>query len=471
MSDQQRKRDPRVPRYPGTTWSDVVDADTQPLPDELRYDINDFIGDEDLSIDRYISKDWHDREVDKLWNRTWQFAARTEQIPEVGDHVLYEIVGTSLMIMRTGPDEIKAYYNACLHRGRKLRATEGRISEIRCPFHSFAWNLDGTLKDLPCAWDFPQVNQETFTLPEARVAVWQGFIFITMDENAEPFEHFMGAMGKDWQRWDYGSRYTYFHIAGIIDCNWKVALEAFLESYHVIGTHPQLMPWMGDANSHYDVLADEPNWNRSITPQGVPSPHIADGLSEQDVLESYYETREFYTAGTGRDLQADGEVPELPVGVTARVELARQLREQLAKGFDRPFDTATESELIDGIQYFLFPNFCVFGGDRTNAVYRFRPSGNNPDQCIAEVLLLSLPKPGVATPRPAEVRWLQEGEQFSDITELGLLGPVLDQDYFNLPYIQEGLHTTRKPGVTLALYQESRIRHYQKTLEEWLARD
>src|SRR4051794_37571749 len=123
MSDQQRERDPRVPRYPGTTWSDVVDADTQPLPDELRYDVNDFIGDEDLSIDRYISQDWHDREVPKLWNRTWQFAARTEQIPEVGDHVLYEVVGTSLMIMRTGPDEIKAYYNACLHWGRKLRAT------------------------------------------------------------------------------------------------------------------------------------------------------------------------------------------------------------------------------------------------------------------------------------------------------------------------------------------------------------
>ena len=466
-----KERDERVPRYPGTTWINVVESDSVPLPDELRYDINDFIGTEDISVDRYIEQEWHDREVDKVWKKAWQFAGRLEQIPEVGDHFIYEIIHDSLIVMRTGPAEIKAYFNACLHRGRKLRANDGRISEIRCPFHSFAWNLDGTLKDLPCAWDFEHVEQKTFNLPEAKVATWGGFIFISMDPDAEPFEQFMGQMGKDWQRWPYEDRYTYLHIAGVIDCNWKVGLEAFLESFHVMGTHPQMMPWMGDANSHYDVLADEPNWNRSITPQGIPSPHIADGLTEQDVLESYYETREFYTAGTGRDLsRGEEEIPELPEGMTARAQLAAQLREQLGKAAGRSYASATESELIDGIQYFLFPNFAVFGGDRTNAVYRFRPSGDSPHQCIAEVLLLAQPKPGVPVPPPSPVRWLQEGEQFSDITELGLLGPVFDQDYFNLPFIQEGLRTTRKPGITLATYQESRIRHYQKTLEEWLSR-
>ena len=90
-------------------------------------------------------------------------------------------------------------------------------------------------------------------------------------------------------------RTIWFHVAAEIACNWKVAQEAFMETFHVIATHPQLLPWMADANSQYDVKAAEPNWNRMITVQGVPSPHVAAGMTEQDVLESYYATRAFYS--------------------------------------------------------------------------------------------------------------------------------------------------------------------------------
>jgi hypothetical protein len=150
--------------------------------------------------------------------------------------------------------------------------------------------------------------------------------------------------------------------------------------------------------------------------------------------------------------------------------LADRLRDQLEATFGRSFLQATDTELLDAIQYDLFPNFCIFAGDRPNAVYRFRPVGNDPDRCIAEVLLLSEPSPGAEPVKPGPIRWLQPGEDFADITELGLLGPVLDQDYFNLPYLQEGLRTTRKPGISLANYQESRIRHFHHMLEHWLDR-
>jgi len=459
------------PRSPGPSVQDYLDRDSRAIPEVLRYEISDPLGSEDISVDRYVSQDWHDREIEKVWRKAWQFACRLDQIPEVGDHIVYEIGDDSLIVMRTGADEIQAHFNACLHRGRKLRGQDGKVSELRCPFHSFAWNLDGTLKDIPCQWDFGHVKPETFSLPQAKVGTWSGFVFVNLDPDCEPFEDYIASLAADTVRWPMEDRTIYLHVAAEIACNWKVALEAFVESFHVIGTHPQLMPWMADANSQYDVAAPEP-WNRMITVQGVASPHVSAGLSEEDVLESYYETRAFYTQGIGRDLSAPehGSVV-IPEGGTARQVLADQLRDQLSSTFGRSYDHATDTELLDAIQYFLFPNFCVFVGERTNAVYRFRPAGHDPDRCIAEVILLAPPVgPGQDKPVAPPVRWLAEGEDFADITELGLLGPVFDQDYFNLPYLQQGLHTTRKPGITLANYQESRIRHFHRLLEQWLSR-
>src|SRR5690349_18477289 len=116
-------------RSPGPSVQNYLDSDSRPVPDVLRYDVNDPLGSEDVSVDRYVSRAWHDQEVEKVWRRAWQFACRLDQIPEVGDHILYEIAGDSLIVMRAGPDDIRAHFNACLHRGRKLRGQGGSVSE------------------------------------------------------------------------------------------------------------------------------------------------------------------------------------------------------------------------------------------------------------------------------------------------------------------------------------------------------
>ncbi len=228
--------------------------------------------------------------------------------------------------MRQPDGSIKALYNVCLHRGRALRQEDGRVSELRCPFHGFSWNIDGSFKNLPCEWDFPQIEKAEFGLPEAKVAVWNGFVFINQDPDAEPLEDFFGTMLNDWERWDYTDRVVYSHFGGIVDCNWKVAGEAFIEGFHSLATHPQMMEWLGDENTQYDVVKGE-NWSRQIVPQGVPSPTIANHISEQEVLDSYYETRAFYTQGKGRDLAVgDDGTPQVPEGSTARRELAAAMR-------------------------------------------------------------------------------------------------------------------------------------------------
>jgi phenylpropionate dioxygenase-like ring-hydroxylating dioxygenase large terminal subunit len=81
-------------------------------------------------------------------------------------------------------DDVRAYYNACLHRGTKLRAsgTEGNTSEFKCSFHGWSWHLDGSLKESVCAWDFPHVDiADEVLAAEAKVERLAGFVFINMD--------------------------------------------------------------------------------------------------------------------------------------------------------------------------------------------------------------------------------------------------------------------------------------------------
>ena len=263
-------------RSPGITYQQLLDTDTHEVPGVLRLEAPQFLGNDDVSIDRFISREWHEREVEKLWKRVWQFACREENIAHVGSYVVYDIANLSFIVMRTAPDTIKAYYNACLHRGRQLKDYSGRCSEIRCAFHGYAWALDGTLADVPARWDFDHVRDEEFSLPEAKVGTWGGFVFINPDLNAGPLEEFLGDLPAHFERWDLADRYVQGHVAKVVRANWKITQEAFSESYHVGGTHPQAIPYLGDTNSQVDIWA---NFSRVITPGGIASPQLRDRKS------------------------------------------------------------------------------------------------------------------------------------------------------------------------------------------------
>jgi len=103
-------------RSPGITYQELLDADTHPVPDVLRLESPQYLGSEDVDIGRYTTREWHEKEVTNLWSRVWQFACREDDIPEVGDYVVYDIVRSSYVIIRTAPSEIKAIKNAAATR-------------------------------------------------------------------------------------------------------------------------------------------------------------------------------------------------------------------------------------------------------------------------------------------------------------------------------------------------------------------
>lgn len=449
MAEMYKELDPQtMTRSPGLTYQDLLDGDTHEVPPVLRLQSPRDMGLNDFSIDRYISKDYHDKEVEHLWMKVWQFACREEEIPEPGDHMRYDIAGRSFLIVRQPDMGIKTYPNACLHRGRMLKENDGHCSEIRCPFHGFAWHLSGGLKDVPANWDFPQIDERKFGLPEIPTDTWAGFVFINPDQNCEPLGPFIKDLANQFERWNLGSLYIQAHVAKIVPCNWKIAQEAFCEAYHVNATHPQILRSLGDVNSQVDIWE---NCARVITPGGTPSPLLDYEVTDKDILRAMMA------------LPDDAEIPDLPDGMNARAYLAAMSREALRPDAGDRVDQYCDAEIVDSIDYTQFPNFHPWGAFN-KIVYRFRPNGNDHRSAIMECYQL-MPFEGERPPA-AKIHWLEEDEKWS--SRLGFLGRVFDQDMFNMPNVQLGLEATYKPGVTLSGYQESKVRWLHHKLTEWV---
>jgi len=436
-------------RSAGISYQDLIAGDVVPPPDVLRLE-NPYRGSlTSVSVDRYRTRAFHDLEMKKLWPRGWQMACREEEIPEVGDYIVYEIGRFSIIVVRTR-DGIRAHHNVCRHRGRKLCDFDGHAASFICAFHGFSWNIDGSLRGVTSEWDFPQVDKNDFDLTPVLCDSWGGWVFVNMDTSASPLAEFLGDLPAHFAVWAPESRYVEAHVGKIMKCNWKLCQEAFMEAFHVINTHPQLLAAIGDENSQYDAWG---NFSRAITPNGTPSPHIRWNPSEQEMFDSV----------TMRPLDAPPN-PALPSGMSARAMLAVGARESLKRivGADK---VLSDAEVQDSIYYTLFPNFHPWGG-YNRIVYRFRPWQDRHDRSLMECYYLS-PFSGERPP-PAKLHLLGEDEPWTDAAELGLLAKVFTQDTFNLPNVQTGLEAAQFDEVVFARYQETKLRHFHELLSQWI---
>jgi nitrite reductase/ring-hydroxylating ferredoxin subunit len=455
------KGEARCPGAPST--QDIIAADKVGAPGWVRSESYQFLGDADVSTDRYIDPDYARREYQALWRRTWQFACREEHIPEVGDYHVYDLGPYSFIITRVAKDEIRAYYNACLHRGTKLRAsgTAGNACEFKCSFHGWSWNIDGSHKSATCAWDFPHVKPDQFKLPQARVECLGGFVYINMDPQAPSLSEYLGPEAKAHiDAWKLENRYIYLHVSKRLPCNWKLAIEAFMEAYHVIETHPQVAVSNGDANSQYDVYGE--HVNRFISPLGVLSPHLYGKHTEEDILKQF-------TLGDSGAL--GGGERTLTQGGTARQVMADMFRGMFEKATNTDLSGVSDSELLDCYSYTVFPNTFLFPGISLPMVYRFRPDPHDHRKCLYEVLFLRpVPLDG-QRPQPAEPIHLRDEQSFCEAEGMDPgFGNILDQDTDNLVLQQEGIEASAKRTLTLGNYQEIRVRHFEQAVEKYVGK-
>ena len=446
-------------RSPGPSYQDLLDKEENPVPDCLRDSTDTYLGSENLSVDRYLSREFHDLEVEHVWNRTWQAVCRETEVGEPGDTFVYDIVKTSILVTRTEQGKLKAFKNACLHRGRQLVDESGNYNDLRCPYHAFTWGLDGGFKGAPCKWDFPHIKEDEFSLPEVLVDTWGGWVFINIDRNAQALHDYLGVIPEHFSLWKPENGYKMIHVEKVIPCNWKVGWEAFIESYHAVATHPQILPYTDDADSQYDVWG--PHVSRTITALGVPSFHLKD-LTDQDVVDNMLGVSPMVARPT------KAEVPE---GKTAREFIGQLNSDEFSKNHDRELDSfATNSERMDSILYSIFPNFAPWAGFHPNITYRFRPNGDDHTTALMEIIVICQLATGAERPKDVPVRRLGENELFSQAPELGVsLGTIFDQDLANMPMIQKGMHNVESRELVLANYHEVRIRHYHQTIDKYIS--
>jgi phenylpropionate dioxygenase-like ring-hydroxylating dioxygenase large terminal subunit len=385
---------------------------------------------------RYFDRRYHDLEVEYLWSKVWQMACREEDIPEVGDYVIYTIVNRSYLIVRTGPQEIKAHVNACMHRGRTLRECNGRAVDFRCPYHGWRWGIDGSLKDIPSEWDFPDVRHDAQQLGSAKTATWGGFVFINPDPDCISLADYMGPeMIEHYAKIKLENRYRQAWIGRVVKANWKVVQEGFLEAYHSIATHPQLLVAGGDlTDSRYDVFG---NWGRlGHAMPSTSSPTRGMIASEEQLREGWYRS-------------------------------ADMMRGYLKTLIGEEAEQFSDMELNESTYSNLFPNFSPWSG-WGRIVYRFRPNGDNPDECLEEIMLLAPWPKGKPKPAPAPLRMLEPDQSWTDATELGSLGRIIDQDCRNFPNVHNGLKAKQPDHIWFSAYQESIIRNFHNLYEKAL---
>jgi len=417
---------------------------------------------------RYFDQAFYDLECELLWPRVWQMACRLEEIPETGDFVVYDILDQSVIVVRARDGGVKAFQNACRHRGVKLAHGCGnaQVGGYQCPFHGWRWNMDGknTFVYQPGLFSEHNLGAEDLDLPPVRVETWGGAAFINFDDNAPPLLDCIEPFASQHEaRHASKMRVEWWHST-ILPANWKVAQEAFMEAYHVLRTHPQLVPPKGRKDK--DGFDKPKPGVTSTTAQ-----RLAAFGSSKELVEGQITYMRTLSEGMGGMIHArDVAVAERLRGLElpddlmeAQAVWKRRLNEEimkegLATGRDMPDLLELDRTGPWSAVNFCFPNFFLLPLYGNMASYRIRPLG--PESCLFELWSLTLMPEGEARPRPVAPTPIAPDDP--------TFPPIPLQDYSNIPAQQLGLHVKGFEYMRLSRDIEGLISNYQRLIDGFL---
>ena len=215
----------------------------------------------------YTSDAFLQLEIEHLFKRQWICVGRVDQVAKPGDYFSFDIAGYPIIVVRDDDDEIKALSNVCRHRGTVLVSGAGTSRAFACPYHAWTYDLDGALRAAPYMDRTANFDQASVRLPQYRVELWHGFIYVNLDQKAAPFA--ADVAGLDALFNEYQVADMRFAFRGTLDvaCNWKVQVENFCESYHVFQVHPRTVAPVATTAS-VQLRAGGPGFNHHT--QGPP---------------------------------------------------------------------------------------------------------------------------------------------------------------------------------------------------------
>jgi carnitine monooxygenase subunit len=415
---------------------------------------------------RYFDEEFYKLECERLWPHVWQMACRLEQIPNVGDWTEYRILDKAVVIVRTRQG-VKAFHNACRHRGVPLAngghgncQTHGFI----CPFHGWRWNMDGenTFVYGKHLFTERQLDKAELALTPCRVELWGGCAFINFDDNAPSFRECIGPVADRLEAHGKSRLRSEWWYATVLPANWKTAMEAFMEGYHVMRTHPQLQKAVP---SLYNMMYGQDTG-------GIGQPVNPDLTARQNI-QQHFDQMVLLSAGMAGMVHAkeveiarqllDVELPEDPVKAVpmwygiVQDQITKQLRN---KGEPLPdLNAVAVSDPVNAVE-FLFPHYFLLPFFSNMSSYRVRPLG--PESCLFEIWSLTFAAEGAAPPAPLEPTFLPyDSQDFPQIPR---------QDYSNIPLQQKGLHAAGFEFMRLSQEREGLISNYQRIIDGYLTR-
>jgi nitrite reductase/ring-hydroxylating ferredoxin subunit len=431
---------------------------------------------ERIPVQRYFDPEFYQMELDHVWPHVWQMACRLEQIPEVGDWIEYQNLGKSVIIVNTGETGIKAYHNACRHRGVPIAGGKGndhgncKNSGFVCPFHGWRFNMHGENTFVYGAGLFSerQLEQADLNLIPCRVETAIGCAFINYDDEAPSLRATIGPLIDRLHAHNVDKLRAEWCFGTVLPANWKIAMEAFMEGYHVMKTHPQLQaasPTM--YNSRYmegGAGAPAAGMPKLTDPTLTFAQNIDVQLESMALLSEgmagMLHAKELEIARSLRD-QTDNLPEDQNQAMMMWLGMVmQQITERLqAKGEPVPdLCAVAQSDPINAVEflmphYFLLPYFSSF------SAYRIRPLG--PESCFFEIWsLTTYPEGEEPDPVMAPTVLPYDSQDFP---------PIPRQDYSNIPIQQVGLHAKGFEFMRLSNKVEGMISNYQRIIDGYLA--
>jgi phenylpropionate dioxygenase-like ring-hydroxylating dioxygenase large terminal subunit len=458
-----------------------------------------------VPVDRYVSREFLEKEKTLLWPKVWQLVCREDELAEAGDYYEYLSGDQSYLLVRDADGAIQAMYNVCVHRGNIIKTGTGNLGKsIICPFHMWSYNLDGSLRKITDRETFCDLDDAKLGLKKVAVDTWAGWVFINPDaDNAMPLLEFLSPIPEILA--PYHLEYLTplgLNLTTTVSANWKVAVEAFLEVYHVHAIHPQLLPNGDDVNVLFEHWELHSRMTRTF---GVPSPRLGE-VELEEIVEALFGPAPDTDASDARPIipgegtaaavtdpddrrsrpsnggsgdyfkslvhdvgspweflapyrDEDGTI-ELPDGVTLRT-IFRQFYERSGriKGVD--FSGLEPDQIVDNFHYLIFPNVIVNVNLGSILFFRFNPDPHDPNMCTWDMITFDW----IVDPQRAkEVR--SPHKIIAEKAES--LGILLDQDVEQMPRVQRGIRTGGIEHMTLSR-QESRLLHFNAVLDRQLA--
>ena len=261
-----------------------------------------------LSGADYTSDAVYAEERERVWFDRWVCLGRAEEIAEPGDYLVRDLAGESVIVTRNRDGELRAFYNVCAHRGTKLldETGEGACGHVskafKCPYHAWAFDLDGALIGTPNVGEDEAFAREDFPLHPIAVESYGGFLFVHLGNAPRPLVDDLrdGVESiTNFERYALSELRVGRRITYEVAANWKIVVENYNECLHCPTVHPelvQIVPLYRFGEVWDEETPDDGNWMiegaTSFTRTGKSSLPPFPGLTDTD-RRMYYGTFQF----------------------------------------------------------------------------------------------------------------------------------------------------------------------------------